>query len=525
MSREIANAEAKALIHGGGEIAFLDLREAGEFGEGHPLFAVPCSYSRLEARVTTLVPRRDVRVLLIDGGDGVAERAAQVLEWLGYSDVSWIAGGAPAWEAAGYTLFKGVNVPSKTLGELAEHAWRPTTIDAATLARWRAEGRAFQLFDARPPPEYAKMRVPGALCLPNGELAHRFPVAVTDRAAPIVVNCAGRTRGIIGVLGLRMACIETQVYALENGTQGWALAGFDLERGNVAAPFPQLDESAARTTRNGADAFCERYKIPLFNRTRIDSWLADKTRTTYLFDLRSDDEVAADPLPAFMPALSGQLVQATDQWVGVRQARLVLLDDLGLRAAIAAFWLRQLGYDVAAARLTDEMRSLQPLGSAASIPSPRGITAPDALQVVQSGQSCFIDVRSSTAFRAGHVAGALWAIRPRLDRLPVERDAPVYLIGDDADVTGLAAQELSDLGFAQIRKVEGGHTALAASGAKVETTSETPTPDEAIDFLRFVHDRHDGNLDSSRRYLAWEQGLIAQLDEAERAEFDLSLAS
>src|SRR5690606_7161350 len=101
------------------------------------------------------------------------------------------------------------------LGELAEHAWHPQTIDAPTLKRWQEEGRGFRLFDARPPSEYAKMRVPGAVCLPNGELAHRYAAAVEDPTAPVVVTCAGRTRGIVGVLGLRLAGIDRAVYALE----------------------------------------------------------------------------------------------------------------------------------------------------------------------------------------------------------------------------------------------------------------------------------------------------------------------
>src|SRR3546814_4497941 len=94
------------------------------------------------------------------------------------------AGGTPAWAAAGFTLLQGVNVPSKTLGELAEHAWHPRTIDAPTLKRWQDESRAFRFFDARPPAEYEKMRVPGAVCLPNGELAHRFAAAVEKPAEP-----------------------------------------------------------------------------------------------------------------------------------------------------------------------------------------------------------------------------------------------------------------------------------------------------------------------------------------------------
>ena len=522
MNGAITAANAKALIHDGGEIAFLDLREAGEFGEGHPLFAVPCPYSRLETRIAALVPRRAVRVLLIDGNDGndgIAERAARLLAPLGYCAVSWIAGGAPAWEAVGYTLFSGVNVPSKTLGELAEHAWHPRMVDAPTLARWREEGRRFRLFDARPPAEYAKIRVPGAVCVPNGELAHRFPAVAG--ASPVVVTCAGRTRGIIGVLGLRLAGIETPTYALENGTQGWALAGLDLERGNIAAPLQALDDAAVAVTRARAEAVLERHRIPVLGRAEIDVWRADETCTTYLFDVRSTEEAENDPLPAFTPAPSGQLVQATDQWVGVRNARLVLLDDRGLRAAIAAFWLRQLGYEVAVARLDDEMRSLQASSPPAAIPAPRSISASEALRALQFAGGHLIDVRSSAAFRAGHVDGTLWSIRPRLQRLALDRTTPACLIGDEADIIALAAQELSDLGFGAVHAVGGGHEALAVAGAQIVASPETPSHDDAIDFLHFVHDRHDGNLDASRRYLAWEQGLIAQLDEAERAEFRL----
>ncbi|MEQ8356041.1 MAG: rhodanese-like domain-containing protein [Kiloniellaceae bacterium] len=522
MGREISAAESKKLVHDGAEIAFLDLREAGEFGEGHPLFAVPCPYSRLEALVARLAPRRDVRVLLIDGGDGVAAGAAGILGDLGYGAVQWVHGGAPAWIEAGFTLFQGVNVPSKTLGELAEHAWHPATIDAAALARWQEEGRRFAFFDARPAAEYAKMRVPGAVCLPNGELAHRFPVAVEDGSAPVVVTCAGRTRGIVGVLGLTLAGIETPVYALENGTQGWQLAGFTLERGNAADPFPPLDAGGARITRARAEAFLRRHDIAVLGPAEVEAWRAEMTRTTYLFDLRSPAEISDDPAPAFLPALSGQLVQATDQWVGVRHARLVLLDDLGLRAGLAAFWLRQLGFEVAVARIDDDLRRLTPRQRVRSLPTPASCSAVEALQAVQAEAGRFVDLRPSNDYRAGHVAGALWSIRPRLRRLPLQPGQALYLIGGDMDVVALAAKELGSLGVVSACAVEGGQPALAAAGAAIEAGEATANPEKAIDFLHFVHDRHDGNLEASRRYLAWEQGLIAQLDEAERAAFVLS---
>ncbi|MGH6644556.1 MAG: rhodanese-like domain-containing protein, partial [Bradyrhizobium sp.] len=181
-------AAAKRRLHAGREIAFLDVREPAAFGEGHPLFAVPCPYSRLEVLTIALVPRLDAAVLLIDGGDGVAARAADRLAACGYSDVSFIEGGMPAWAAAGYGVFAGVNVPSKTLGELLEHTHHPRTIDAATLHQWQQEGRAHLFFDARPPAEFAKMRIDGARCLPNGELAHRFAAVVPDDEVPVVIT-------------------------------------------------------------------------------------------------------------------------------------------------------------------------------------------------------------------------------------------------------------------------------------------------------------------------------------------------
>ena len=519
MTRRVSAAEAKRLVHDGAEIAFLDVREAGEFGEGHPLFAIPCPYSVLEMRAPRLVPRRDVRVLLIDGGDGVAARAAARLLALGYDDVRVVAGGAPAWLSAGFALYQGVNVPSKTLGELAEQRWHPETVDAGTLAGWRRQGRDVRLFDVRPPDEHAKMRVPGSVCLPNGELAHRFPAAVGDASGPVVVTCAGRTRGIVGAIGLRLAGIDAPVHALENGTQGWALAGFALERGMPAAPVPALDGAAAAATRARADTFLARHGIAVVDGVQIEAWRSDATRTTYLLDVRWAEEAAADPAPAFVQALSGQLVQATDHWIGVRHARVVLLDDLGLRAGLAAFWLRRLGHDVAVARLTDDLRALRPTGPAPAVPTARSVSAAEAWQSVRTGRGAVVDVRGSTAFRKGHVAGAVWGIRPRLDRLAPA--APVHVIGDDAGTTALAVRELETLGLGPAVAVAGGHAALVAVGAPVQASPDSPADADAIDFLLFVHDRHDGNLDASRRYLTWEQGLIAQLDAEERSEFRL----
>lgn len=516
--RRVSAAEARAELHAGGEIAFLDLREAGEFGEGHPLFAVPLPYSRLEARIGALVPRPDVTVILIDGGDGVAERGADRLAALGYDRIGVVAGGIGGWEEAGFPVYKGVNVPSKTLGELAEALWHPAMIAARDLASWRQRGGAPAVFDARPPAEYARMRVPGSRCLPNGELAHRLPRAAAE--GPIVVTCAGRTRGIIGAIGLRLAGHEGPVHVLENGTQGWALAGLVLERGNQAEPYPALDEAALAQSRARAEALSARYGIARIGPEDVASLLAEPGRTTYLFDLRSEEEAALDPLPAAPQVPGGQLVQATDQWVGVRRARIVLADEGGLRAAIAAFWLKQLGHEPVLVRIDDALRGLPPPArrGPARIASPVGARA--ARAAVAAG-ALLLDLRPSMTYRRGHVAGAVWGIRPRLAALAPLGGRDVVIVAESREVADPAALDLAEGGAGRILLVEGGHEALVAAGAPVEASPGRPADGEAIDHLFFVHDRHDGNLEASRRYLEWETGLVGQLDEVERAEFRL----
>jgi rhodanese-related sulfurtransferase len=517
--RRVDAAAAREALHGGGEAALLDLREAGQFGEGHPLFAVPLPYSRLEAAIGALVPRLSAPVFLIDGGDGVAARGAARLAAMGYRDVAVIEGGVAAWEAAGFALYKGVNVPSKTLGELAEAAWHPEVVRAEELARWRADGRAFAFFDARPAQEHGKMRVPGARCLPNGELAHRL-AAVADGERPIVITCAGRTRGLVGVIGLRVAGYHGPVYALENGTQGWALAGETLERGAAAEPYPPLGPEGLAAARARAEAVMARHAIAEVGAAEVAAMLGEAGRTTYVFDVRAAEEAAADRVAAAVHAPGGQLVQATDQWVGVRGARIVLCDDAGLRGALAAFWLRQLGFEAVVARIDDALRAL-PARPALPVPDTglaERVAAAEALARIAGGGWRLLDLRGSMDYRRGHVAGAVWSVRPRLGALAAA-GASVAIVAEEAEVADLAARDLIEQGAARVAWIEGGEAALAAAGAAIEATPGRPRDEEAIDHLFFVHDRHDGNLEASRRYLAWETGLVGQLDAVERAAF------
>src|SRR5215471_7710822 len=119
MSPKLVDAGAlKAMLADGQELAIADLREELIFSQSHLLFARSVPLSRLELKFAALVPRRSTRIVLCDDGDGLVERAAEILRAAGYRDLACLDGGIKAWADAGLILFSGVNVPSKAFGEL-----------------------------------------------------------------------------------------------------------------------------------------------------------------------------------------------------------------------------------------------------------------------------------------------------------------------------------------------------------------------------------------------------------------------
>lgn len=530
MVERISAADAKALIHGPAECALLDVREHGQYGEGHPFLSVHCPYSDFEQSILRLVPNVHVRVILMDDGDGVAELAARRAQQMGYRAVSVMLGGAKGWSSAGLTLYKGVNLPSKTLGELVEHSHHPRLINAQTLQAWQREGRRFHFFDCRPPAEYAKMTVPGAACVPNGELAHRWGAVVPDAENPVVVTCAGRTRGLIGAAGLQLLGLSNPVFALENGTQGWALAGFSLQRGNASPDMPALNQAQVDASRQRADALIASERLACIDRGGFLRLAADETRTLYLVDVRSAAEYAAGHLPGAEYAWSGQVAQAADLTFGVRRARVVLTDDTGLRAALAAVWLRSLGYEVYVLRDVDAVAlPANWRASAPASPEPDDISlvsAKELAKALSSGMVGLLDLRPSQDYRKRHLEGALWATRSRLNRQlkAAAHPKPWVLMVSDRMAGAYCAQDLQQLGHQVHSIFTGSVQSLHDEGLSVVATPQVPVDGDCIDFLFFVHDRHDGNLESAQRYLDWEMGLIAQLDADEKASFHLSTA-
>ena len=520
MIKNIKARDLKARLNDGSELALLDVREAGEFGESHLLFATPLPYSRLELDVGTLVPRRGAPLVLCDDGkSGVAQQAAARLAAMGYTDVAILENGTAGWAAAGYVLFAGVNVPSKTFGELVEHAYHTPRITAQELVRMKEAGEDFVIVDGRPYAEYRKMSIPGGVCCPNGELAYRIRSLVKNPQTKIVVNCAGRTRSIIGAQTLINVGVKNPVYALENGTQGWFLADLALEHG-ADRKYPDTPDAAPLAeTRAAAVALMKKHGVVPLSAATLQTWLADTTRTTYVLDVRTPEEYARGTLAGAVHAPGGQLIQATDQWVGVRNARIVLVDDDGIRAPVVASWLAQLGCSVAVLEGGISAAVSVPRATPAPLPV-LDVIAPATLQAeLAAGRVCALDVGASMRYRGAHVPGSRWSIRRRVVADARAAGKPIVLIADEADVARAAARELHDAGIVDVRLLAGGFAAWQAAGLSVAATAATPANDECIDYLFFVHDRHAGNPAAMRQYLAWETGLLAQLDADDRRTF------
>ena len=519
-----ATVDARTLkqwLSDGGEIALLDVREHGQYGLSHPFFAIPLPYSRLELRLPLLVPHSGTRIVVYDGGEGVAEKAAARAEALGYTDVHVLDGGTGAWEAAGYTLFSGVNVPSKTFGELVEHDLGTPRIPAEDFRAMQEKGEDFVLVDGRPFAEYARFNIPGGICCPNGELSMRIKTLAPDPKTRIVVNCAGRTRSIIGAQTLIDLGVPNPVVALENGTQGWLLAGLELEYG-ASRLYPDIGDADLAAQRERSRKVAEVRGARFIDAGELKDMLGESGRTTYVFDVRTEEEFKADGAQGTVHAPGGQLVQATDQWVGVRNARIVVADSEGVRAGMVASWLRQLGHDAyvmegGIAELAG--MSLAPVSQAKFEALPQ-LSPDDAKEKLEAGAQ-MIDLRESMTYRNGHIDGAAWSIRPLIAEA-VDGDGPVILVADEPGVAALAAADLRDAGRDVSGVLGGDPVAWAEAGLPIAKSPDNPADTECIDFLFLTPERNQGNLDDARAYLAWEVGLIEQLDEQERGVFRIT---
>jgi rhodanese-related sulfurtransferase len=323
------------------EIALLDMRHEAAYATGHPLFAANMAAERIELEAETRLPRKDVPVVLYDAGEGLVAPAADRLRALGYTNLRQLDGGLQAWRQAGYELFQDVNSYAKAFGELVESRRHTPSLPADEVAALIARKANVRVLDVRRFDEYATMNIPGSVSVPGAELVLRAGRLAPDPETTIIVNCAGRTRSIIGTQSLINAGIANKVVALRNGTIGWTLAKHDLEHGADRWGEIGLFDGAKTNAREVAYRAGVRHVSP----EEAMALEAQTHRTLYRFDVRSAEDYTAGHIPDFRHYPGGQLVQEIDMAAPVRGARILLTDNMGVRADMTASWLAQMGWE------------------------------------------------------------------------------------------------------------------------------------------------------------------------------------
>jgi rhodanese-related sulfurtransferase len=513
--RDYAHVRAELLA--GREIALLDVREEDPHAQAHPLFAANFPYARIELDAWTRLPRRDVAIVVLDDGEGLAEPAALRLRRLGYSDVSVFDGGVRGWAAAGGELFRDVNVPSKSFGELVESERHTPSLTAQQVQALIDTNEDIVILDARRFDEYQTMNIPGSVSVPGAELALRVRELAPDPATQVIVNCAGRTRSIIGTQSLVNAGIPNRVAALRNGTIGWTLAGQALERGQSRRYAP-VSEATRREAAAAARALADRAGVSRCDRAALVALRADAGRSTYLFDIRSPEEFARGRLAGFRSAPGGQLVQETEQFAPVRGARFVLADSDGVRANMTASWLRQMNHEVHVVDgLTEADFDVRDAWAAPLPPLPPveqvDGAALAAWLAAAPGQTAVLDVGSAVHYAKGHVPGAWFVLRSQLEAAlkAFQAGAQRYVLtSGDGLLARFAAADLADLTSLPVLVLRGGTTAWAEGGRPLET-GQARMASPAIDRYRRPYEGTDNQASAMQAYLDWEFGLVAQL--------------
>ncbi|WP_296252113.1 rhodanese-related sulfurtransferase [Pseudomonas sp. UBA4194] len=507
-------ADIRRALLAGEEVALIDVREEAPFAEAHPLFAANIPLSKLEVEVFARVPRRDTAVTLYDNGEGFAAKALSRLQTLGYSNLALLEGGLQGWRQAGGELFIDVNVPSKAFGELVEHERHTPSLPAEEVKALLDAKADVVVLDARRFDEYQTMSIPTGVSVPGAELVLRARELAPDPATRIIVNCAGRTRSIIGTQSLVNAGLPNPISALRNGTIGWLLAGQQLEHGQ-ARRFGDISEATQRQAGDDARRVADAAKVGRATLADLHAWQEEPQRTTYVLDVRTSEEYEAGHLPGARSTPGGQLVQETDHYASVRGARIVLADDNGVRANMSASWLAQLGWEV---HVLDDLKASD-FTEKGAWPVPVPGTAPfesidpqTLASWLEAGDTQLLDFTTSANHVKRHIPGAWWALRSDLAHAlhklpPAER----YVVTCGSSLLAqFAVADVEALTGKPVFLLKGGNAAWFAAQLPGEE-GEQRLASPRIDRYRRPYEGTDAPREAMQAYLDWEFGLVEQL--------------
>ncbi|MGH7871950.1 MAG: rhodanese-like domain-containing protein [Candidatus Binatia bacterium] len=497
--------------------AVFDVRERGEFNRCQIPQATSLPRSQIEFRIAQLVPNRQVPIVLYDEGDARAPLAAATLLRLGYEQVNILEGGLSAWQVEERSTVSGVNVPSKAFGEKIHHEREVPDLTVEELKDLTERSSNLVILDVRTPEEYGRFCIPGGINVPGGDLILWAHELKQKSNVEVIVNCAGRTRSIIGAATLRRLGL-TPVRALRNGTMGWVLAGLELEnkpgRSGPSAPDASREQAVTQALK-----IANEESIPF---TSVEQLRAINigAEAIYLIDVRSESEYESGHLAGSINVPGGQAVQRADDFVALRNAPIVFISDQSARAIMAAYWYRLMhfpnisvlqgglrAWKESGGKVETGTSQVEPLGYEAAKKNSRLIEANDLNLKIRSA-SAILDVGSSPEFEAAHVPRAQWISRGWLElELPEQfpdREQPIILTCPDGQSSALAAQTLQDLGYANVSVLNGGVRAWLAAGLPIEKGLYAclVEPNDVV-----LSPSIRGNKEDMLRYLEWETKL------------------
>jgi rhodanese-related sulfurtransferase/predicted metal-dependent enzyme (double-stranded beta helix superfamily) len=509
----VSVSDLSEMLTDGEEIAVVDTRELGAWVDGHLLRSSPLPRSRMELDARALLPRADVRIVVIGADAARSHEAAHVLRRGGYLNVAVLDGGIEACRAFGMGIHQGMGTFEKAFGELVITELDTPKISIDELRTMQAEGTDHALIDCRPRAEFEALRVPGAGSAPGMTLLAGIEELRLDEATPIVVSCAGRTRSIIGAQTLRDAGVPNPVMALENGAMGWRLAGGDLASGPDGNSRPDVGVEARRRAADRAARLAREHSIHLIDERTLAEYRADGHRSTYLFDVRGPEAYATGHRVEFRSVAGGQLVQELTQRVAVHGARIVLVDEDGSEAILTGYWLAQMGFEVSVLRhgLTGQYLVTDTEEDFLVEPA---VTEPVSWHAVGpelGAGTVVIDCSSSRRYRDGHIPGSHHCVRSELaaglEQVAADR---LLFTSDDGDLARFAAADAFRLGRPSAHLI-GGNAAWLAAGQELTSESVSYLV-EPGDIWAKPYETSTDDPDSMRRYLEWEIALLDSVD-------------
>jgi rhodanese-related sulfurtransferase len=141
---------------------------------------------------------------------------------------------------------------------------------------------------------------------------------------------------------------------------------------------------------------------------------------------------------------------------------------------------------------------------------------PRALErLIADGQATVVDLANSLRYRDGHVPGAWFAVRARLDEAiaKIGQQARLVFTSPDGVLARLAAHERGGLALA------GGTDAWRAAGLPLEAGAARMAC-EADDVYYRPYDRQSQIEQAMKDYLDWEVALVEQLRREDYLRFD-----